>query len=137
MEVYIPLPIKSWVSCSLRNTKGISILNTLNLPLRPKKKKKKQKIRSINIIWTAGQFSPFCPLFFAYKQKHNFHIDRKSTVRELTFFQPRNVIFVIFKMLSCSDFYLFQLSFWHLSGNRIDDIKNSLRTQIYNMEPYI
>lgn len=126
--------------CKLKSTESILILNTLKLPLRPKKRGRKGKRKSQVLISfeLPGHFLSFChPIFLLINKSIFSNIYRKSTARGLTFLQPRNVIFIIFKMLSCSDFYLFQLSFWHLSGNRIGDIKNSLRTQIYNIEPYI
>lgn len=114
----------SHVLTATEGNKRCSMPNTFTChPAREEKTLKKSEARILFDL--PGIPSP--TLALAYKQNHNFHIRRKSTARGLTFLQPRNIIFVLFKMLSCSYFYVFQLSLWHLRGNTICDIKKMFK----------
>lgn len=80
---------------------------------------------------------PWAPGSYLSLQRHHRIVNRstvftaKSRGWWLTFLQPRNVTFVIFKLLSRSYFYLFQLSFWHLRGKQSLLHKKCIETTHY------
>lgn len=79
---------------------------------------------------------PWAPGSCLSLQRHHQIVNRsmfftaKSRGWWLTFLQPRNVTFVIFKWLSRSYFYLFWLSFWHLRGKQSLLHKKCIETHI-------